>query len=308
MSSCLQSAIRVRQPVLCETARKTKRVAVLGMEDCASDHIGPPQAIVASLAMNLKYAGYQTWLGFLSPQSWAQKLPSLGVDGVAVFPSSRAEDLQPLEDSGIPYVSIGGPAGRRGSQVVADDAGGMRLVLRYLMGLGHRTIAHFDNPDRSGHFSDSVRRTAFALAAGDLGFQTPPLRHSPLPPGAGWDSYCEPFLKQAVQEGKATAVLAYSHHGALAILRAARGMGLSVPGDFSLVCFNNEPLTGLSVPSITVVDIPAGLLGQTVAELLLRQINSPQPGDRQCVTLNESLIVRESTAAPARKRKAAVRA
>src|ERR1700733_5549623 len=80
-----------------------------------------------------------------------------------------------------------------------------------------------------------------------------------------WDSYYEPFLKHAVIEGKATAVLAYSHYGALSLLRTAHDLGLSVPRDFSLVCFNNEPVLSLAIPSVTAVDVPSAAMGQAAA-------------------------------------------
>src|ERR1700733_11958059 len=82
-----------------------------------------------------------------------------------------------------------------------------------------------------------------------------------------WDSYYEPFLKHAVIEGRATAVLSYSHYGALSLLRTAHDMGLSVPADFSLACFNNEPMLALAVPSITAVDLPSAPMGKAAAEL-----------------------------------------
>jgi len=85
-----------------------------------------------------------------------------------------------------------------------------------------------------------------------------------------WDSYYEPFLRRTVMEGKATAVLAYSHYGALSLLRTAHDLGLSVPKEFSLVCFNNEPVISLSIPSLTAVDVPSAAMGEAAAQILLQ--------------------------------------
>ena len=144
---------------------------------------------------------------------------------------------------------------------------------------------------------------------------TPTLDLGPLPPDVPWDQYYEPFLKQAIVQGGATAVLAYSHHGALGLLRAAHDLGMSVPRDFSLVCFNDEPVVRLSVPSLTAVNLPALELGRIAADSLLKQMaaspssssSSSSNGDEvtdapQRIKVDESLVIRESTAAPSPSR------
>jgi DNA-binding LacI/PurR family transcriptional regulator len=107
-------------------------------------------------------------------------------------------------------------------------------------------------------------------------------------------------LRTAVIEGKATAVLAYSHFAALSLLRAAHNHGISVPGDFSLVCFNNVPVLKLTTPSLTAVDVPSGAMGQAAAELLLRAMDEKDSIVPRFRKLEEKLIVRESTSAPKR--------
>ena len=115
-----------------------------------------------------------------------------------------------------------------------------------------------------------------------------------------WDSAYEPFLENAVIEGKATAVLAYSHFAGLSLLRAAGDDRVSVPKDFSLVCFNNVPVLKLTAPSVTAVDVPSGAMGQAAAEMLLRAINDKDSMAPRCRKLEEKLIVRESTSTPNR--------
>jgi DNA-binding LacI/PurR family transcriptional regulator len=73
---------------------------------------------------------------------------------------------------------------------------------------------------------------------------------------------------------------------------------LSVPKDFSLVCFNNEPMVRLSVPSVTAIDVPAERMGRVAAEILLRQMSLEELGEPVRLKLDESLVVRESSAPP----------
>jgi DNA-binding LacI/PurR family transcriptional regulator len=278
---------------------KTNLVAVLGVAGFWSDRIGPLEEAIGAMSKVLDSAGYEICVQFMSLRHAAFDLPSLRVDGVVAAAPLNLDDLQSLEQSDIPYVSIDGVVGRRGLQVLPDDAGGTRLALQHLVSLGHRRIAYLTHPSvAANHHSVFVRSEEFKKAAKEFRFEIPPLNVPPLSPDAPWDSYYEPFLRQAVIEGRATAVLAYSHYGALSLLRKAHDMRLSVPSDFSLACFNNEPVLDLSVPSITAVDLPSNVMGQVAAELLLRQMNPDGNDVSRCVKVEERLVVRESTAPP----------
>ncbi|HEY7089231.1 MAG TPA: LacI family DNA-binding transcriptional regulator [Tepidisphaeraceae bacterium] len=281
------------------TVSKTHLVAVLGVRAIWSDAVGPMERAVAALAKSLDSAGYEICLQFLSKRHNPFDLPPLRVDGVIAVGAQSLDDLQALELAQVPYVSLNGVVGRAGSLVAPDDAHGTRLALTHLVDLGHRRIAYFDNPGADArHPSVFDRRAAFAEARGELGFEVPEPHLKPLDPDLPWDLYYEPFIRDAVVEGKATAVLAYSHQAALGLLRTAHDMGLAVPKDFSLVCFNDEPVTRLSVPSLTAVDLPSKELGQAAAELLLGQMSSDGQPSPQRIKLDETLIARESTAAP----------
>jgi DNA-binding LacI/PurR family transcriptional regulator len=284
------------------TVSKTHLVAVLGVAGLMSDSVGPMERAVSELASALDAAGYEICLQFLSKRHNPFDLPPLRVDGVVAVGAQSHDDLQALEESQIPYISMNGIVGRHGTLVSPDDIGGTMLALKHLVDLGHERIAYLDHPAVDAkHPSVFDRRGAFTKARGELGFDIPTLHLAPLPPDVTWDVYYEPFVRDAIIEGKATAVLAYSHHGALALLRTAHDLGLKVPDDFSLVCFNDEPVVRLSVPSITAVDVPSIQLGRVAAELLLKQMSSEMNGTdaaQQRIKLDENLVVRESSSRP----------
>jgi LacI family transcriptional regulator len=290
------------------TVAKTHLVAVLGVSSIWSERVGPIERAVGALSQALDEAGYEICMQLYSRRHNPYDLPPLRVDGVVAVGAQSKEDLAALENSGTPYVSMNGVVGKHGALVTPDDAAGTRLALQHLVGLGHRRIAYMDHPAVDAkHPSVFERRESFAIAARELKFDVPKLLLTPLQPDVPWDSYYEPFLREAVIEGGATAVLAYSHHGALALLRVAHDLKLSSPRDFSLVCFNDEPVVRLSVPSITAVDLPSRALGEMAASQLLRLMTSDSdPTDgassqraAEHIKLPESLIVRESTAPPA---------
>jgi LacI family transcriptional regulator len=285
------------------TVNKTHLVAVLGVPGIWSDQVGPVEEAVGALSKAMDRAGYEICVQFISQRHGPFDLPPLRVDGVVAVGPQNADHLQALDDTDIPYVSINGLTGKRGWQVVPDDAGGTRQALRHLVDLGHRRIAYLDHPAmNAAHPSVMLRRRAFSDAAVELGFEIPAMELPRLGAEIPWDSIYEPFVKDAVMDGKATAVLAYSHHGALALMRTAYDLGLIVPRDFSLVCFNNEPVVRLSIPSISAVDVPAIRMGQVAAELLLQQMTTSDKLSPRSIKLEEFLVVRESTAPPPSRR------
>jgi DNA-binding LacI/PurR family transcriptional regulator len=284
------------------TVNKTMLVAVLGIGGIRSDRVGPVEEAVNALGEVLDKAGYEICIAMLSKWHGPFAPPPLRVDGViAVGPQSLA-DLEALERSNIPYVSVNGVTGERGWSVSPDDARGTFLALKHLYSLGHRNIAYLDHCFVDAcHPSVLERRKAYFDAAGELGFRVPFMNLPMLPAATAWDSYYEPFVRRTIVEQKMTAVLAYSHQGALGLIRAAHDLGLSVPRDFSLVCFNNEPVVRLSVPSITSIDVPSVRMGQLAAEILLRDLTAPEgraASEPIRVRVEESLIVRESSAPP----------
>lgn len=281
------------------TVGKTHLVAVLGVAGIWSDRVGPAEEALSAVAEALDKAGYELCVSFLNSRRGAFDPPPLRVDGMIALGAHAAEHFNALDHSGVPYVSINGSAGTKGASVNPDDARGVRLALKHLVDLGHRRIAYLDHWSQDAtHPSVTERREAFKAASADLGFATPQMNLPLLPANSAWDPYYEPFVRRAILEERATAVLAYSHQGALGLMRAAHDLGLAVPRDFSLACFNNEPVLRLSVPSITAVDLPTRRMGAMAAEILLRAMSSEDPFDPVQVRLEESLVVRESTAPP----------
>lgn len=98
-----------------------------------------------------------------------------------------------------------------------------------------------------------------------------------------------------------TAVLCFSDAMALNVLRVAAELGLSVPGDLSVVGFDDARSASVVTPSLTTVRQDVTAKGRVAAELLLQAISDRRAGRRRTAThvmLPTELVVRESTAAP----------
>ncbi len=104
-----------------------------------------------------------------------------------------------------------------------------------------------------------------------------------------------------VLDGGATAIIAYDHQIAFMILGAASEIGLRIPQDFSLVCFNDVFPAAIMSPPLTCVAVPGREMGRLAAEYLLNDLLSPKPLTGQEIRVGEHLIVRKSTAPPKSK-------
>jgi LacI family transcriptional regulator len=93
-----------------------------------------------------------------------------------------------------------------------------------------------------------------------------------------------------------TAIFAANDVSAIATIEVAAELGLQVPGDLSVVGFDNIPESALCSPPLTTVEQPIRKMGQHAVELLLALIRG-DPAETTHITLATNLILRQSTRA-----------
>jgi DNA-binding LacI/PurR family transcriptional regulator len=94
---------------------------------------------------------------------------------------------------------------------------------------------------------------------------------------------------------KPNAFFAVSDIYAVAVIRAAKRLGIRVPEDISVIGFDNIELSSMVDPAITTIEQPGEQIGYQGCELLIEKINNPQAPAKK-IFLDTELIVRESTA------------
>ena len=171
-----------------------------------------------------------------------------------------------------------------------DNYKAARSVTQYLISLHHRRIGliikDFAHIPRVKNRFDAYRST---LMEHDLEFD-PSLvaeRNISLVDGK------EAMLHLLSGPNPPTAVFAASDVFAMGALAAAREMGLSVPGDVSVVGFDDIEFSSYTVPSLTTVRVPAYEMGKKGAEVLIKNIQNPNLRSIK-YTLDTDLIIRES--------------
>jgi DNA-binding LacI/PurR family transcriptional regulator len=219
-------------------------------------------------------------------------------DGLLVvsMPPPPAE-MDRLTRAGVPVVLLdaclpGLPA------VVTDDVQGGRLAAGHLLALGHERIAFIgDDPANPLGFVSSAERergyrevlAEAGLAAADVARL---VRHGPHVREVARQLASELL---ALGDDRPTAIFAASDSQALGVLEAARSAGLDVPGDVSVVGFDDIEVSGYA--GLTTVRQPLVESGRRAVSLLLAAVDGDDPPP-EAHELGLELVVRSTTAPP----------
>jgi DNA-binding LacI/PurR family transcriptional regulator len=203
------------------------------------------------------------------------------VDGVLVI-DLRVDDprLPALAESGLPTAVIGGSPQMEG--LWSDDTAPTGVLVDYLVGAGHRRLARVSGPPEMFH--TAVRDAAFrqadarvTIVAGDYS-------------GAAGAELTRRLLKSGARP---TAIVYDNDVMAVAGLGVAQELGLSVPGDLSIVASEDSPLCQVVGPPLTVLKRDIVAYGREAAELLFERIDTGARRGRQAQT--PRLVIRRST-------------
>lgn len=188
------------------------------------------------------------------------------------------------------------PRGYRGPFVGIDNVRGARAAVRYLYDLGHRRIAAVGR--RGPASSGRERLTGFRQELRACGLpHEPGLIHRTEPSVAGGRG-AVPWL--LALDPRPTAVLTYNDAQAVGVTKGLQEAGLSVPGDVSVVGFDDIALAALVHPPLTTVAQPIDEIGRRGAETLIRWVRQGAAAERRPLVLSSRLVVRGSAGAPQR--------
>ena len=214
------------------------------------------------------------------------------VDGVFVT-DLRDHDVRipVLQELQLPAVVIGGP-GDTGtvSQIWSDDAGAVTEAVRYLVALGHRRIARVGGLPALLH--TQTRTRAFNEVCAALGLESAVT----MPSDYTGEEGSRVTRRLLIGTERPSAIIYDNDVMAVAGLAVAQEMGLSVPGDLSIVAWDDSPLCSLVHPPLTALSRDISEYGAYAARQLLAAIDGDRVGNVEAGTAH--LTPRGSTAPP----------
>lgn len=269
----------------------TRRSRTLGVLASNALQYGPSRSI-AALEASARDAGYWVSAAFADAGDAASVVAAVdhlvtqGVEGIVVV-APHARTLAALDALSIdvPVITLHS-AGHGGRGLAVDQAAGARLAVGALADAGHTRIAHLAGP--ADWLEAESRSDGFVAELAARGLDAGLVIEGDWSAGSGYAAVA------AVRASGVTAVFAANDQMALGLLSGLHEAGLSVPGDISVVGFDDVPDAAYYWPQLTTVRqdfdelarravavvigaVDAEALAPVAPELILRASIAPPP-------------------------------
>jgi len=212
------------------------------------------------------------------------------VEGIIALDTPFAEPLP------VPVVAISGHEPIEGvTNIEIDHALAAQLAVEHLVAAGHRRIAVIQGPAYSA--DSEIRWRSIEAAAHRLDVPVDAALTVRL---SHYDLTLEPGRRAArtlLAAGRSfTALFAFNDVTAIGAIQALYDAGVDVPGDVSVIGFDDIPGAIYHRPGLTTVRQPLRSMGETAARILLQRIEHPRATYQQLITVDPELVVRGTTA------------
>jgi DNA-binding LacI/PurR family transcriptional regulator len=285
------------RPSLAARALASRKTTSLGLISTGFPYYGP-SSTMHGFNGAARRAGYQVSMATLDVadrQGMQQALDSLLGQNVAalVLIAPDPEVLRVLRraDLSVPLVTADSEAEPGHHTVSLDQVAGAESAVEHLVALGHTRIAHVAGPE--GWMDGRDRERGWRDACTRLGLDPSVLLRGDWTPASGHGVGRE--IVERVARGEVTAVFCGNDQMALGLVHALAEAGVSVPGDVSIVGFDDIPEAAHFLPPLTTVRQDFEALGR----LIMTTVEAVLAGDSTPVaSIPTELVVRGSTAAP----------
>lgn len=215
------------------------------------------------------------------------------IDGmILMVPRLDDSGLNAIEQAEIPAVIMGKIPTSKLYSVDIDNTESAAIALRHLLKLGHRNIGCITNASTL-YSSAAQRLEGYYLAFEEVGLEPP----AELVIEADFNSQSGYFAMKEllIRNPKLTAAFVASDNVAVGAMQAVYESGRKIPDDFSIVGFDDIPMSAHLGPGLTTIHVPAREIASQSCHLLMRIMQGEAPESRS-ITLSTDLIVRNSTA------------
>lgn len=305
-SASTKTATKVRQaaaelgyrPNVLARAMVSGKSRIIGLVVAYLENHFYPEAL-EKLSNALQAKGYHVLVFMASNRevdvdSVIDELLDYQVDGIITASISMSSDLaQRCRDEGVPIVFFNRTQDATGfPAVTSDNITGGRRVAEFLLAGGHQRIGYIagwggasTQRDREHGFLAGLQAAGRHLDARDIG-------------DFNRDKAAEAARRMFSRPDRPDAVFVCNDHMAFAVMDVLRGeLGLSVPGDVSVVGYDDVPTAAYGAYDLTTVRQRANKMVDETVEILLEQIETPGAPNRG-VAIDAPLIVRTSARIP----------
>jgi DNA-binding LacI/PurR family transcriptional regulator len=252
--------------------------------------------LVEALYAAADLAGYDVALSAVAPTRdeprAIQALLDYRCEGLILLgPDQRAKALAELA-AAMPTVVVARKVTADGVDVVrSDDSDGLRQAVEHLVSLGHRRVVHVDGGRAPGA---AERRVGYKTAMRRAGMS----EHIWVVGGGLTEDDGVAAAKRILREApRTTAVAAFNDKCAIGMLDTLRKAGRDVPGEMSVVGYDDSNLAGLSHVNLTTIGQDPKRLAELAVGRAVARLDGDVFADDELV-VPPSLVVRGTTAAP----------
>jgi LacI family transcriptional regulator len=239
------------------------------------------------------------------PGDYSYLVEESRADGLLLATALRAVQPAAVDADGagvprVPHVYVNRRGPDPGNDVVMDEAGAMALFVDHVADLGHHSILVIDGPQEV----DTVhRRVTAARRLGRARGLSVTVRHALATEEGGFE-----VTRSLLRAGQfPTACGVGSLNQLFGVLAALRAGGVHVPGDVSVVSFDEDECLGFLDVPVTSVCMPLAQLGSAAIDALIARIEGTDTNQAAPANVMVSepmfLVPRASVAAPPATRK-----
>jgi DNA-binding LacI/PurR family transcriptional regulator len=242
--------------------------------------------------------GYHVVLGALGPgrdqRTAVEELLAYRCEAmILLVPATSGRELDDVVHQ-MPVVTVArAAAGDGGDAVRVADERGARLAVDHLVSLGHRAIVHVDGGKLPG---SALRSRGYRQAMRRHGLD-PQIR---VLPGDHTEESGAAAVRQLMTDNRLpSAIFAGNDRCAHGVLVTLIRAGVNVPGDVSVVGYDDSGLARLSFIDLTSVRQNVHRIAEHAVEAVVERLDRGRTTPRDIV-LDPTLVIRGTTAAPPR--------
>lgn len=219
--------------------------------------------------------------------------PTAGIILLGTEMTQRDYDL--FADCPVPLVLVDGQSDNHFIEsILFSNEGSTYRAIRYLINKGHREIGYLAGKLRIRNFP--LRERGYERALAEVGARPNPEFRVSLGTDKMESAYRDMLCWLKGKPAMPTAFFAENDALAVGAMKALSEMNYDIPGDVSIVGFDDVEFAAISHPSLTTVHVPRTDMGRIAVRRLIEQVEHPTP--YTCVThMSTAFIERESVRA-----------